>query len=79
MDTFYQKCPGSHNIQGAGCMGYHIPNHTHFNLVPSALDGLSVTHVVFQPSVKSLVSLYNRTRGNNLCILLKAVYFSGGK
>ena len=56
-----------------------IPNHRSFNLVTAALDGVSVTNVVFKPSVKSLVSLCGRARCICLCILLNVVYVADAK
>ena len=79
MDAFNQKCTKSYAIQSTGCMVSHIPNHIYFKLVPAELDGLSVAHVVFEPSVKSLVSLCGRARCIYLCIQLNIIYSADGE
>ena len=64
MDTFYQKYARSYNIQGTSCLGCCILKHIYFNLTTAVLDGVSVAHFIFGPSVKSLTSLYDRTKYN---------------
>ena len=74
MDAFYQKCSRHYIIQGDGCLVYYIPKHRSFNLDPAVLDCVSVTHFIFQPSVKSLASLRGHVRCIYLCILLHIMY-----
>ena len=74
MDTFYPKCTRGYDIQVASCLECHIPKYRSFNLVPAALDSVSMAHVIFKPIVKSLASLCGHARCIYLCILLNIMY-----
>ena len=74
MDTFNQKCTRSYVIQGTCCLVYHIANYIYFNLVTAALDGISVAHVVFRTSIKSIISVCGVKECIYLPVLLEIVY-----